>query len=106
MNVFCQIKRRKVKVPLNRLSLADMYNNKMGRVDVDDQLRNYYRFDHWMLKHCQVRLMQSIVCRDNVVVLGRPVLSAIRSMFYIYRHKLRVQVDFRYQRNLRPNMDL
>ena len=50
MNIFCQHKRRKVKVPFYRLNLADMYNNKMGQVDVGDQLRNYYRFDHWMRK--------------------------------------------------------
>ena len=50
MNVFCQVQRRMVKVPFYRLNLADMYNNKMGRVDVGDQLRSHYRFDHWMQK--------------------------------------------------------
>ena len=39
-----------VRVPFYRLNLADEYNNKMGRVDVGDQLRNYYRFDHFMRK--------------------------------------------------------
>ena len=46
MNVYCQSKRKKIDVPFYRLNLADIYNNKMGRVDVGDQLRNYYRFDH------------------------------------------------------------
>ena len=40
MNVFCDNLQRKVKVPLYRLSLADEYNNKMGNVDLGDQLRN------------------------------------------------------------------
>ena len=50
MTIFCSTKRKKVQVPFYRLNLADMYNNKMGQVDVGDQLRNYYRFDHWMRK--------------------------------------------------------
>ena len=50
MNVFCNVKNRVVKVPFYRLNLADVYNNKMGQVEVGDQLRNYYRFDHWLRK--------------------------------------------------------
>ena len=50
MNIFCQVKRKKVKVPFYRLNLADMYNNKIGCVDVGDQLWSVYRFDHWMRK--------------------------------------------------------
>lgn len=50
MTVFCATTRKKVKVPFYRLNLADEYNNRMGRVDVGDQLRNYYRFDHFMRK--------------------------------------------------------
>jgi hypothetical protein len=33
-----------------RLNINDSYNNEMGHVDVSDQLRNYYRFDHYMRK--------------------------------------------------------
>jgi Transposase IS4 len=33
-----------------RLNVNDTYNNEMGQVDVSDQLRNYYRFDHWLRK--------------------------------------------------------
>jgi hypothetical protein len=33
-----------------RLAINDDYNHKMGNVDIADQLRNYYRFDHWMRK--------------------------------------------------------
>ena len=50
MNVFCDNLRRKLKVPLYRLSLADEYNNKMGNVDLGDKLHNYYRLDHFVRK--------------------------------------------------------
>lgn len=30
------------------LNVNDDYNNGMGDVDVSDQLRNYYRLDHWL----------------------------------------------------------
>jgi Transposase IS4/SAP domain len=30
-----------------RLNVNDNYNKEMGHVDVSDQLRNHYRFDHW-----------------------------------------------------------
>jgi hypothetical protein len=33
-----------------RLNINDDYNGDMGHVDISDQLRNYYRFDHWMRK--------------------------------------------------------
>lgn len=29
-----------------RMDTIDHYNNTMGRVDISDQLRNKYRFDH------------------------------------------------------------
>ena len=32
------------------LSINNEYNYGMGGVDIADQLRNYYRFDHWMHK--------------------------------------------------------
>ena len=31
-----------------RLNANDKYNADMGHVDVSDQLRNYYRMDHWL----------------------------------------------------------
>jgi hypothetical protein len=31
-----------------RLNVNDFYNINMGHVDVSDQLRNTYRFDHWL----------------------------------------------------------
>jgi Transposase IS4 len=31
-----------------RLNVNDDYSNDMGHVDISDQLRNYYRFDHWL----------------------------------------------------------
>jgi hypothetical protein len=33
-----------------RLNINNDYNHDMGHVDISDQLRNYYRFDHWMRK--------------------------------------------------------
>ena len=42
MNTFCDNLQRKVKVPFYCLSLADEYNNKMGNVDLGDQLRSYH----------------------------------------------------------------
>jgi hypothetical protein len=33
-----------------RLNVNDFYNHAMGNVDVSDQLRNTYRFDHWLRK--------------------------------------------------------
>ena len=33
-----------------RLDHIDNYNNTMGHVDVSDQLRNTYHFDHWLRK--------------------------------------------------------
>ena len=50
MNIFCATDRKKVQIPFYQLNLANMYNNKIGRVDVGDQLRNSYQFDHWMQK--------------------------------------------------------
>ena len=31
-----------------RLNMNDSYNAEMGHVDISDQLRNQYRFDHWL----------------------------------------------------------
>ena len=72
MDVFCQIKRVKVKGPFYRLSLADEYNNKMGNVDVGDQLRNYYRFDHFIRKRkwwWSIWMWAVGVCLTNSYVL-------------------------------------
>ena len=72
MDVFCQIKRVKVKVPFYRMSLADEYNNKMGNVDVGDQLRNYYRFDHFIRKRkwwWSIWMWAVGVCLTNSYVL-------------------------------------
>jgi hypothetical protein len=38
------------KMKFLRLNINDTYNKEMGHVDVSDQLRNYYRFDHYMRK--------------------------------------------------------
>ena len=36
------------KIRFLRLNITDDYNNGMGQVDIADQLRNTYRFDHWL----------------------------------------------------------
>ena len=41
---------RKVPVPFHRLNVIEYYNHNMGNVDLADQLRGVYRFDHWMRK--------------------------------------------------------
>ena len=41
MEVFCQKQRKPVKVPFYHLNLADEYNNKMAKIDIGSQLRNY-----------------------------------------------------------------
>ena len=72
MNVFCDNLRRKVKVPLYRLSLADEYNNKMGNVDLGYQLRNYYRFYHFIRKRkwwWSFWMWATEVCLTNSYVL-------------------------------------
>ena len=38
------------KIWFLRLNVNDFYNHAMGNVDVSDQLRNTYRFDHWLRK--------------------------------------------------------
>ena len=36
------------EVPFYRLNIVHEYNMKMGRVDLGDQLRGSYRYDHWL----------------------------------------------------------
>lgn len=39
-----------VPAPFFRINVIDDYNHIMGNVDIADQLRGSYRFDHWMRK--------------------------------------------------------
>jgi len=39
-----------VLAPFFRINVIDDYNHIMGNVDIADQLRGSYRFDHWMRK--------------------------------------------------------
>ena len=48
--VFCVETEQVEKMKFLRLNINDDYNHDMGGCDIADQLRNYYRFDHWMRK--------------------------------------------------------
>jgi hypothetical protein len=48
--VFCVDTGKVELIRFLRLNINDSYNVDMGHVDVSDQLRNYYRFDHWIRK--------------------------------------------------------
>ena len=39
-----------VEIVFHRLNIVDDYNVNMNNVDIADQLRGSYRFDHWMRK--------------------------------------------------------
>eukprot|EP00957_Ditylum_brightwellii_P199728 15225395-Ditylum_brightwellii.AAC.1 len=41
---------KKVNIKFLHLNINDEYNNGMGRIDVADLLRSYYRYDHWIKK--------------------------------------------------------
>jgi len=48
--VYCNETQSMVSFSFLRLNINNAYNKGMGEVDVADQLRNSYRFDHWLRK--------------------------------------------------------
>ena len=48
--VFDKATNANVSMSFLRAVVNDEYNNTMNQVDISDQLRNYYRIDHWMRK--------------------------------------------------------
>ena len=48
--VFCVKSDQVESLKFLHLSINNDYNYGMGGVDIADQLRHYYRFDHWMRK--------------------------------------------------------
>ena len=48
--VFCVETEQVENMKFLRLNINDDYNHDMGGCNIADQLRNYYRFDHWMRK--------------------------------------------------------
>jgi hypothetical protein len=42
--------KRMINMPYHRLNLIETYNYNMNNVDIADQLRGVYRWDHWMRK--------------------------------------------------------
>ena len=49
-HVYCVETEQVEEVKFLHLNINDDYDHDMGNVDIADQLRNYYRFDHWMRK--------------------------------------------------------
>ena len=49
-DVYDKVKKGIVNAEFLRLNINDDYNYQMGHVDDADQLRNYYRMNHWMRK--------------------------------------------------------
>ena len=47
-SVYDKAQRRVVKMPFYRTSIQNFYNHHMNSVDVADQLRGSYNFQHWM----------------------------------------------------------
>ena len=47
-DVYNVLTQRKEKMEFLRLNQIDEYNYGMGGVDVADQLRVFYRLDHWL----------------------------------------------------------
>ena len=50
LKIWDKDERRLVNAPFHRVNIVDDYNKFMGNVDIADQLRGSYRFDHWMRK--------------------------------------------------------
>ena len=48
--VYCSETQQLETLKFLRLNVNNDYNHDMGGVDIADQLRNYYHFDHWMRK--------------------------------------------------------
>ena len=48
--VYCSETQQLEMLNFLRLNANNDYNHDMGGVDIADQLRNYYRFDHWKRK--------------------------------------------------------
>ena len=46
--VYDKSKNKTIKLKFLRLNVTEEYNFGMGHVDMADQLRNHYRFDHWL----------------------------------------------------------
>ena len=46
-DVYDTKKNTKVAMEFHRTNLQDEYNYGMNKIDLGDQLRNYYRMDRW-----------------------------------------------------------
>ena len=48
--LFDKMQQKMVAAPFYLVNVIDDYNHFMGNVDITDQMRGSYCFDHWMLK--------------------------------------------------------
>ena len=48
--LFYETQQKMVAAPFYLVNVIDDYNHFMGNIDITDQMRGSYYFDHWMLK--------------------------------------------------------
>ena len=48
--LFYETQQKMVAAPFYQVNVIDDYNHFMGNIDITDQMRGSYCFDHWMLK--------------------------------------------------------
>jgi hypothetical protein len=93
--VYCVDTKKLETIRFLRLNINDDYNAGMGHVDVSDQLRNYYRMDHWSRKQkwwwaiymwgMGVMLVNSYVCYKSYHLENGTAKKNILSQFEFRR---------------------
>jgi hypothetical protein len=93
--VYCVDTKKLETIRFLRLNINDDYNAGMGHVDVSDQLRNYYRMDHWSRKQkwwwaiymwgMGVMLVNSYVCYKSYHLENGTAKKKILSQFEFRR---------------------
>jgi hypothetical protein len=93
--VYCVDTNKLETIRFLRLNINDVYNAGMGHVDGSDQLRNYYRMDHWSRKQkwwwaiymwgMGVMLVNSYVCYKSYHLENGTAKKKILSQFEFRR---------------------